>query len=90
MKPANEDMPIMHRIRDAFPDVQFAHYESDLYVLDPTREIKKWLKENFESYSICQSFIGAKGSDWEGCHCIDIPFNYIPFWERKIGGKRDA
>lgn len=61
----------------AFPNLteaDFHRHESDLYVVDQTGEISKWLKANYVCYSNIQRFTGAKGSAWEGKLCLDIPF----------------
>jgi hypothetical protein len=66
---------LKERILEAFPEAEFSNHESDLYVLN-TPGLRSWLKLNYEFYCNVQSFIGAKGSDWEGRPALDIPFAY--------------
>lgn len=56
---------------------QFSTHESDLYICPKASElqaIKEHLQYNNRAFEL---FIGAKGSDWQGKTCIDIPFGYF-------------
>lgn len=67
------------QIKTAFPnltDNDFSRHASDLYVIDQSGYIRKWLKENYKFYTNVTTFIG-NGSSWEGKMCLDIPFAAI-------------
>jgi len=79
------ERPVLYRLKELFPDLLIHNNHSDLYIADPTSEVKDWLKHNYENYKNCTFFIGAKGSDMDGMRCICIPFEYMPFWEKIQG-----
>lgn len=62
---------------------QFGTHESDLYICPKASElqaIKEHLQYNNRAFEL---FIGAKGSDWQGKTCIDIPFGYFEEFVQK-------
>lgn len=66
---------LQQQLQDALglTDDDFAYHATDLYVLDKPG-VRAWLKANYRWYSNITSFVGAKGSSWEGKPCLDIPF----------------
>lgn len=67
---------LKNQIKAAFPkltDIDFSRHASDLYVIDQSGSIRKWLKENYKFYTNVTTFIG-NGASWEGKRCLDIPF----------------
>ena len=71
-------MSLKQKLKEALsiPEIDFGNHCSDLYVVDQSGKVRKWLKENYEFYTNITSFVGAKGSDWEGKLCLDIPFSF--------------
>lgn len=53
----------------------FGGHATDLYVVAKPG-VHEWLKENHKFPENITSFIGQKGSDWNGAgvQCFDIPF----------------
>jgi hypothetical protein len=56
------------------------HHESDLYVLD-TPAARELLRKHGYRAELAGGGLGFKGTD--GRRWLDIPFGYMPFWEKK-------
>jgi hypothetical protein len=76
---------LKQRIQEALnlPESDFGNHYSDLYVIDQKGAVHKWLVENYKFHTNVRTFIGAKGSDWQGKICLDIPFAFGYQNERK-------
>lgn len=77
------EQSIMERILQHFPDAETSNHESDLYILDDTGKIYAWLRKNYDFFCNVQRFRGAAGSDWAGKNCLDIPFAFDPWWNKR-------
>jgi hypothetical protein len=71
------------RLMAAIPELteqDFGYHATDLYVrCYPV--VLQWLYRNYEFYKQISTFVGAKGSDWEGKLAIEIPFaGRDPVW----------
>lgn len=67
------------RLQEALglPDSDFSYHATDLYVV-ARPGVKEWLREHYEFPRNVERFVGAKGSEWEGLPCFDIPFAGLP------------
>jgi len=73
------DKSLKEQILEVFPDAEFGHHESDLYVkVQPG--LREWLKSNYQFYTNITGFVSQiDKKPW-----LSIPFANQDFWDRKL------